>query len=104
MISTHYTNWLSAHFAFLSNPRRLQQLLTQFKSIETIKQASSIQLQQLGASIKQCHLLKNPNTKWIDEALAWHTASKNHHLITQDSPYPPLLKQVVTHPYLVCYR
>lgn len=102
MTIDHQKNWLSAHFAFLSNPRRFRQLLEHVESIEAVQQASTTQLQQLGVSAKQCHRLKNPPQKQIDDALAWQASSTAHHIITQADPhYPSLLKQITDPPILL---
>src|SRR3990167_7596971 len=69
-------------------------LLKQWKTAQSIFNASNTVIQQHGFHDSTIQYLRQPPWQLIDHDLAWQN-KPNHHLLTLSDPcYPPLLKEI----------
>lgn len=85
-------HWLAVASAGLSGQRYLE--LKQHISLAELVSLPASTLQQIGITARQAHRLCYESAMWIEQALSWHAAAADQHIITFEHPlYPPLLKE-----------
>ncbi len=101
-MQNHLPYWLATLFMPEVGPRTVFRWLLHFSTIETLFNASTEEWQAAGISQKHQQALRDPNWRAVEQELAWADNTQHHILCSNDSHYPPLLKEI-SDPPLVLY-
>lgn len=83
-------------------PRTVLKLKKRWPALQDLFTLSQTELEQAGLPTTLAKTITEFDFKQIDEDLAWQNASKDHHLLTWESPnYPYLLKEIADPPVVL---
>lgn len=93
--------WLAAAHTLSITPHTFWQWLTIFKDMRSLYQASDDEWRAAGIPVEAQALLRQPNWKLVESALAWQTEADHHLLTIDDAAYPERLKQISDPPLVL---
>lgn len=83
-------------------PRTVLKLKKRWPALQDLFKLSQTELEHAGLPTTLAQTISQFNLSQIDEDLAWKNASKDHHLLTWESPnYPNLLKEIADPPVVL---